>query len=54
MNRYDIPHSSDTGEKKWEDKLHDLYYSPGIIRAIKSKKMRWAVRLACVGEIKNT
>jgi hypothetical protein len=22
--------------------LHDLYYSPGIIRIIKSRRMRWA------------
>jgi hypothetical protein len=31
-------------------KLHIFYSSPGIIRQIKSRRMRWAGHLACMGE----
>jgi hypothetical protein len=31
------------------DKLHNLYSSPSIIRMIKSMKMRWAEHLAQMG-----
>ena len=43
-----------TGEwnQLYSEELHDLYYLTGVSRAIKSKRMRWAVRLACMGEIK--
>jgi hypothetical protein len=27
-----------------------LYYSPNIIRQIKSRRMRWARHVACIGE----
>jgi hypothetical protein len=42
---------------KWR-KLHDeglriLYSSPNVIRQIKSKRLRWAVHLACIGEERN-
>jgi hypothetical protein len=31
-------------------KLHNLYSSPDIIRHIKSRRMRWAVHVARMGE----
>jgi len=30
--------------------LNDLYYSPNIVRVIKSRRMRWALHVACMGE----
>ena len=41
-----------TGEwsKLHNEELNDLYSSPNIIRAIKSRKMRWAGHVACMGE----
>jgi hypothetical protein len=30
--------------------LHNLYSSPDIIRQIKSRRMRWAGHVACMGE----
>jgi hypothetical protein len=30
--------------------LNDLYFSPYIIRVIKSRRMRWARHVACMGE----
>jgi hypothetical protein len=30
--------------------LHDLYYSPNIVRVIKSRRMRWVGYVARVGE----
>jgi hypothetical protein len=30
--------------------LHDLYSSPNIIRVIKSRRVRWAVHVARMGE----
>jgi hypothetical protein len=32
------------------DELHDLYSSPNIVRAIKSRKMRWAGHVTRMGE----
>jgi hypothetical protein len=32
------------------DKLHDLYSSPNIVRVIKSRRMRWAGHVARMGE----
>ena len=32
------------------EELRDLYCSPNIIRAIKSKRMRWAKRLMRMGD----
>jgi len=32
------------------DELHSLYSSPNIIRAIKSRRMRWAGHVARMGE----
>jgi hypothetical protein len=41
-----------TGEwRKWHSgELHNLYSSPGIIRQIKSRRMRWAGHVARMGE----
>jgi hypothetical protein len=33
--------------------LHNLYRSPDIIRQIKSRRMRWAGHVACMGEGRN-
>jgi hypothetical protein len=33
--------------------LHDFYYSPSIIRIIKSRRMRWAGHVARMGERRN-
>jgi hypothetical protein len=45
-----------TGEwrKLHNEELHDLYYSPSIIRIIKARRMRWAGHVARMGEKKNT
>jgi hypothetical protein len=34
------------------EKLNNLYSSPNIFRVIKSRRMRWAGRVACIGERK--
>jgi len=41
-----------TGEwrKQHNEELNGLYCSPNILRVIKSKRMRWAGHVACVGE----
>jgi hypothetical protein len=33
--------------------LHNLYSSPDIMRQIKSRRMRWARHVACMGEGRN-
>jgi hypothetical protein len=33
--------------------LHNLYSSPNIVRVIKSRRMRWAGHVACMGEGKS-
>jgi hypothetical protein len=44
-----------TGEwrKMHNGELHNLYSSPDIIRQIKSRRMRWAGRVARMGEGRN-
>jgi hypothetical protein len=32
------------------DELHNLYSSPNIVRVIKSRRMRWAGHVECIGE----
>jgi len=32
------------------EELNDLYFSPNIVRVIKSRRMRWAGHVACMGE----
>ena len=41
-----------TGEwsKLHNEELNDLYCSPSIVRVIKSRRMRWTGRVACMGE----
>jgi hypothetical protein len=36
--------------KSHNDELHSLYFSPNIVRVIKSRKMRWTGRVARMGE----
>jgi hypothetical protein len=36
--------------KLYNDELHNLYFSPNIVMVIKSRRLRWAVRVARVGE----
>jgi hypothetical protein len=35
--------------KLHNEELHNLYYSPSIIRVIKSRRMRWAGHVARMG-----
>jgi hypothetical protein len=41
-----------TGEwrRLHNEQLNDLYSSPNIIRVIKSRRLRWAGHVACMGE----
>jgi hypothetical protein len=36
--------------KLHSEELHNLYSSPDIIRQVKSRRMRWAGHVACIGE----
>jgi len=44
-----------TGEwrKLYNEELNDLYCLANIARVIKSRRMRWAGHVACMGERKN-
>jgi hypothetical protein len=35
------------------EELHNLQTSPNIIRVIKSRRMRWAGHVACMGKMRN-
>ena len=37
-------------EKLHNEMLHDLYFSPSIIRVISSRTMRWTLHVALMGE----
>ena len=40
-----------TGEwRKLHNELSDLYSLPNIVRVVKSRKMRWAWHVACMGQ----
>jgi hypothetical protein len=39
--------------KLHNEELHNLYCSPSMIRIIKSRRMRWAVHVARMGEKRN-
>jgi len=45
---------SDAVKGEWRrlhnEELNDLYSSPNIVRVIKSRRMRWAGHVACIGE----
>jgi hypothetical protein len=45
----------ETGDwrKLYNEELHNLYSSPGIIRMIKSRRMGWAGHVARMGEKRN-
>jgi hypothetical protein len=36
--------------KLHNEELHNLYSTPDIIRQVKSRRMRWAGHVACMGE----
>jgi hypothetical protein len=36
--------------KLHNDELHSLYSSPNIVRVMKSRRMKWAEHVACMGE----
>ena len=44
----------DEGTGEWRkihnEELNNLYFSPNILRVIKSRRMRWAGHVASVGE----
>jgi hypothetical protein len=42
-----------TWRKLHNEELHNLYYSPSIIRMTKSRRMRWAGHVARMGENRN-
>jgi hypothetical protein len=39
--------------KLHNEELHNLYFSPNIIRMMKSRRMRWAGHVARMGETRN-
>jgi hypothetical protein len=52
---FGLKRDEETGEwrKLHNEELRDLYSSPSIIRIIKSRRMRWAGHVACMGEKRN-
>jgi hypothetical protein len=36
--------------KMHNNEHHSLYFSPNVVRVIKSRRMRWAGHVACMGE----
>jgi hypothetical protein len=39
--------------KMHSEELHNLYSSPYVIRRMKSRRMRWAGHVTCMGEMRN-
>jgi hypothetical protein len=39
--------------KLHKEELHGLYSSPSIVRVIKARRMRWAVHVARIGEVRD-
>jgi hypothetical protein len=53
-NLYLNPYSLSRGWRELHnEELHNLYSSPGIIRMIKSRRMRWAGHVVRMGEKSN-
>jgi hypothetical protein len=52
MRRIFRPKREEDGSwrKLYNDELHSLYFLPNIVRVIKSRCMRWAGHVACMGE----
>jgi hypothetical protein len=52
MKRIFGPQNDEVGgwRKKHSEERHKLYFSPVIIRMIKSRRMRWEGHVACLGE----
>jgi hypothetical protein len=40
-------------EKLNNEELHNSYYSPNIIRIIKTRRMKWAQHITHMGEMRN-
>jgi hypothetical protein len=48
------PDKAKGGWRKLQNaELHDLYPSSNIITMIKSRRVRWAENIACIGKMKN-
>jgi hypothetical protein len=54
--RKNLGSRKDEVTKEWRrlhsEELHDTYYSPNIIRTVKSRRMRWAKNVARLGDSK--
>jgi hypothetical protein len=40
------------GRKLHNEEFHNLYYSPSAIKMIRSRRMRWAGHVPCMGRIR--
>jgi hypothetical protein len=40
-------------KKLHNEELHGLYSSPGTIRVIKARRMRWTGHVTCMGEVRD-
>ena len=43
-------HATGEWRKLHNEELNDLHFLPNIVRVIKSRRMRWAGHVACMGE----
>jgi hypothetical protein len=52
LRRIFVPKREEDGSwrKLHNDELHSLYSSPNIVRVIKARRLRWAGRVALMGE----